>query len=207
MFGYFNNGLAQQTGDTPSYIDVSSCTDPAQYVIRERKLPSHQIHSCKTEQEYLDGEKFYIVQIEYGPAQDCPAGCFYEHFLAAVRADKFSITELPGPNADYIVSLMYSQLPFAQTNDRDCQRPASLESLSEVKVAKESGRIGWQIRLVRPYECSWFKAERTTVTHDNKFVHTGKVIRKTIEGSAFAYLDNNLVRWNFDKLIIKETEI
>lgn len=206
VFGCTKNGLSQ-SGDTPSYIDVSSCTDFAQYVIRERKLPSRLIHLCESKQEDLDGEKFHIVQIEYGTAQDCPAGCFYDHFLGVVKDDQSFIVELPGPHASYIVSLLYSQSPFAQTNDRDYQCPASLESVSEVKLAKESRRIGWQIRLVRPYECSWFKVERTTVTHDNKFVHTGKVIRKTIEGSVFAYLDNNLVRWNFDKLIIKETEI
>ncbi|MEI8011339.1 MAG: hypothetical protein WCI27_02505 [Candidatus Omnitrophota bacterium] len=165
-----------------------------------------QIHSCQSSLERLQGEEFYIVRIEYGSAQDCPAGCFYEHFLAAVKADKSAMIELPGPTAEHIVSLLYAESPFRQTHARDYQCLGSLESLTEVKAAKDDGHIGWQIKLARPYECSWFSGERTTVTQDNKLVHTGRIMKKFVNGSVFVYLDNNAIRWGFDKLVMRQTE-
>ena len=37
-------------------------------------------------------------------------------------------------------------------------------------------------------------------------MHTGRIMKKFVNGSVFVYLDNNAIRWGFDKLVMRQTE-
>jgi len=78
-------------GDSAKYIDFNSCDEYSKAVIEKLNVDKKQIHSCES-QKGNDGD-FYISQIDFGEAQDCPAGCFYETIIYKVSLDKKSIEE------------------------------------------------------------------------------------------------------------------
>jgi len=76
-------------GDNARYVNIKSCDEFSQAVIQKYNIDKEKIHSCIST-EVLD-ENYSIVEIEYGEAQDCPAGCFYETQVYKVSADKKTI--------------------------------------------------------------------------------------------------------------------
>lgn len=109
-----NQQVNQQVGDSPSYTKLSSCSETVQFVIRTKAFSENLIHSCKTSEHTVGDEKFSVVEIGYGPAQDCPAGCFYDFFVGAVPKDQQTFFELPGIHGDsknYILTTVYDSLP------------------------------------------------------------------------------------------------
>jgi hypothetical protein len=56
-------------------IFTGGCDEKAQYVIEKHNL--YSIHSCTTEKINYGTQTASIVEILYGPGQDCISGCFY----------------------------------------------------------------------------------------------------------------------------------
>jgi len=78
-------------GDVARYINSQSCDEYSQAVIEKININRDQIHSCKSTK--VEGEDYYLVEIESGEAQDCPAGCFYESNVYKVSSDRKIIEE------------------------------------------------------------------------------------------------------------------
>lgn len=76
-------------GDVARYINSQSCDEYSQIVIQKYMINKEKIHSC--ESTLVANQNYYLVEIEYGEAQDCPAGCFYETQVYKVSVDKKSI--------------------------------------------------------------------------------------------------------------------
>jgi len=183
----------------PSYTSISSCSKIAQLVIEKKNLPQNQIHSCDSKKKIVDGERIYLVDIAYGPAQDCPSGCFYDHFFGIVVVEKNKIAELLSPAQS--VALLYSEIPFQANQKRDYECNSSLESITTAVLAKQNNKYGWKILFKKPYECSYIKLTQTKVTYENTLIHRGNRIVKSYRGSVFVYFENRLSPyWNFDKL-------
>ena len=167
--GYFmaNQQANQQVNESPSYTELSSCSETAQFVIRTKAFPENLIHSCKTSQYTVDSDKFNVVEIEYGSAQDCPSGCFYDFFISAVSIDQQTFFELPGTPGDsknYILTTVYDSLPQYDFSKIDFNCNKELDSLTTIKLAKHNGQIGWQFTLMKPYICSLGINTRTQST-------------------------------------------
>lgn len=191
--------------DSPSYVELSSCSEIAQFVIETRKFPLNLIHACKTSKHVINNEVFYVVEISYGAAQDCPAGCFYDFFIGAVPENKETIIDLPGSYGDsknYILTTV--SLPYHNFDKIDFKCNADLDSVTEIKLAKYSNQVGWQFSFTKPYSCTWKEVKSTKVTMDNTFIHTADEITRSWEGSMFVYLQNGNYQWNFDDIETKE---
>lgn len=78
-------------GDIASYINFQSCDEYSKAVIEKFVLDKTKIHSCKSTEVLY--QNYHLVEIEYGEAQDCPAGCFYETIVYKVSNDKKMIEE------------------------------------------------------------------------------------------------------------------
>lgn len=78
-----NNSLI---GDIASYVNYLSCDEYSKEVIDKLEIDKNKIHSCESDK--IENEEFYLVEIQYGEAQDCPAGCFYETLVYKVSTDK-----------------------------------------------------------------------------------------------------------------------
>jgi len=138
----------EKTGDSPSYVELSSCSEIAQYVIKTRKFPLDLIHACKTSKHTISNEIFYVVEVSHGAAQDCPAGCFYDFFIGAVPENKEIIIDLPGSFGDsknYILTTV--SLPNYDFGKTDFKCNANLNSVTEMELAKFNNQIGWQFSL------------------------------------------------------------
>jgi len=192
-------------GDSPSYVDLSSCAEIAQFVIKTREFPLNLIHACETSKHVINNEVFYVVEISYGAAQDCPAGCFYDFFMGAVPENKEKIVDLPGSVGDsknYILTTV--SLPYHDFSKIDFKCNADLDSVTEMKLAKYNNQVGWQFSFTKPYSCTWKEVKSTKVTMDNTFVHTADEITRFWEGSMFVFLQNKNYQWNLDNLTTKE---
>lgn len=78
-------------GDIARYINSQTCDEYSQAVIDKLKLDRNKIHSCTSSK--IENEEYYLVEIESGEAQDCPAGCFYESNVYKVTSDKKTVEE------------------------------------------------------------------------------------------------------------------
>jgi len=83
-----NNNIV---GDAARYINSQTCDEYSQVAIEKLKIDRNKIHSCNSSK--IENEDFYLVEIESGEAQDCPAGCFYELSMYKVSANKESVEE------------------------------------------------------------------------------------------------------------------
>ena len=191
-------------GNSPSYKGLSSCPEMAQFVIKERKLLPGLIHSCKSSKTEINKEEFYVVEISYGAAQDCPAGCFYDSFVGAVPKNKSEIIGLPGSGDSKNGMLTTVSLPHYDSGKVDFKCSADLDSITEMKLGKDDNRVGWQLSFSKPYSCSWKEVKSTKVLMDNTFVNTADEITRSWEGSMFVFLQDKNIQWNLDKLTTKE---
>jgi len=78
-------------GDIASYVNYVSCDEYSKAVIDKLEIDKDKIHSCESNK--IENEEFYLVEIQYGEAQDCPAGCFYETSVYKVSTDKKVVEE------------------------------------------------------------------------------------------------------------------
>lgn len=81
VYAYITNTI----GDAPEYVDVRECPADAELVIDKYNINTEQIENCDVETFDLDGKAVSVVHIEYGIANDCPAGCFFSHYCAIVE--------------------------------------------------------------------------------------------------------------------------
>ena len=211
VLGYFyladDKSRNFEVGDSPSYVSFPSCSKVAQFVIKERNFPTNLIHSCKTSEHNAGDEMFHVVEISHGPAQDCPAGCFYDFFVGAVQRNENLIFELPGTAGDsknYILTTVYNTLPSHDFSKIDFECTPDLDAITTMKLTKQNGQIGWEFILTNPYLCSWKEVKSTKVTMDNTFVHTADEIIRSWDGSMFVTFENGNYKWSFDNLITRE---
>ncbi len=194
------------TGDTPSYVGILNCPKPVLFAIHDKGFPENLIHSYNSKKILLDGSTLYIVNIEYGEAQDCPAGCFYEHFVGVISLEKSFMHQLPGPNHNYVLSLLGSQPPFTKQR---YNFEKLLENSAVLKLAKKNNQFGWEIFFTQPYPCSWIKIDKGTVTYTS-VINEGKNIYESFSGSIFVYLKDGNIQWDFTNLqntAVKEEKV
>jgi hypothetical protein len=184
-----------RVGDQESYISFSTCDQWTQYVIDKKNLPRQLIHSCLSNQKTLDSETVYLVDIFYGPPDDCPSGCIYKRFIAVVKLDKSLIEQLPsGPEG--LLLLVWAQPPLdTARNYAGFECPSQLEDYINITLERMESKYGWNLNFQKPLICSWEEFDNVKQTINKKPL--------TMSGSMFVYLDNGEERWNRDKLVVK----
>lgn len=186
-----NRSLVQsfQIGDQPSYVGLQECPKPAQFAIAEKEFPAQLIHSCTSESLDIDGEKGWLVKVEYGQAQDCPAGCFYVAFVGVVQDHPRRVNELPGPRTSDISGLIAQKLwpDSAGKQDLSCD-PPGLEDVLDFTIVRFQGALAWKIYFRRPFRCSWVEVKGG--------------VHRTLEttGAVFAYLKSGQTVLNLEGL-------
>jgi len=206
IFFFINEGNTI-IGDTPSYIPISSCSQEAQFLINEKDFPTNLIAGCNTTKHKVDRDTFYVVTISYGEAQDCPAGCFYDTYIAAVPKNGGTFYDLSANPASesFDVNNIYTEVSFGdESGHTDHVCPTNLESVTKTSLARENGKIGWKFEFIKPFTCTWKELSSTKVTMDNTFIHTGVEITNSWNGSWFAYHEDETYQWDLSKLISKE---
>ncbi len=83
-----NNSIV---GDVARYVEYQSCDEYSKAVVEKFEIEKSKIHSCTSSK--VEGQDYFLVEIEFGEAQDCPAGCFYESNVFKVSEDKKLIEE------------------------------------------------------------------------------------------------------------------
>ena len=184
-----------QIGDDESYVDFSTCDQWAQNVINKKSLPQQLIHSCKSSQKILDSEIVNLVDIFFGPPDDCPSGCIYKRFIGVVKLDKSIIEQLP-PGPEGILNSVWAQPPLdTARNYSGFECPSQLEDYIDVTLGKLETKYGWNLNFQNPLTCSWEEFDNVKQTVNKRSF--------TLNGSMFVYLDNGEERWNRDRLIVK----
>jgi len=188
-----------RVGDDESYVDFSTCDQSTKFVITKKNLSQHLIHSCKSSQKITDSGTVTVVDILYGPPDDCPSGYIYKRFIGVLTLDKSllaSIAELPSDGPDGILHSVWAQPPFDTTrNYPSFECPDQLEDYIDVALEKEGNDYGWKLSYRRPLICGW-----------EEFDNVKQIVNKrslTFTGSMFVYLENDKERWNNEKLIRK----
>lgn len=184
-----------RVGDRERYVSVSTCDQWAQYVIDKKNLPRQLIHSCLSTQKSLNSETVYLVDIFYGPPDDCPSGCIYKRFTAVVKSDKSLVEQLPsGPEG--LALSVWTQPPLDTIrNYPGFSCPSQLENYINITLGRMGSKTGWNLNFKKPLVCSW-----------EEFDNVKQIVNKkslTMSGSMFVYLDNGEERWNRDKLVVK----
>ncbi len=76
-------------GEQEQYVPFESCGENSKLVINDAQIIKSLIHSCTESPVKVEGKDgASLVFIEYGPGQDCPAGCIYNRHEALVDKDK-----------------------------------------------------------------------------------------------------------------------
>jgi len=178
-----------------SYVDFLTCDQWTQYVIETKNLPRKMIHSCRSSQRAIGSEAVYLVDIFFGPPDDCPSGCIYKRFMSVVKPDKSIIEQLPsGPEG--ILNEVWAQPPLntaRQYQGFEC--PSQLDNYIDVTLAKLDTKYGWNLNFKNPLVCSW-----------EEFDNIKQIVNKkslTMDGSMFVYLENGKEHWNRNSLIVK----
>lgn len=203
MVALLITGCETTTGDSPSYINSQKCSTIEQFVIKEKKFPENLIHSCNSSKYNVDNEIFDVVEIEYGAAQDCPAGCFYSGFIGAISENKKYIYDIPPNDKNRLITI--TSLPSYDFNKTyfKCD-PEQPDMITTMKLAKEKNKIGWQVDFQKPYICSW-RETKSTKTNDYKtFINTGDEITRSWEGSMFVFREAGKEKWFYDKIVTEE---
>lgn len=191
------------TGNSPSYKDFSSCSEMSRYVIETKGFPKDLIHSCSSTQYHnIVGGPFQVAKVQYGAAQDCPAGCFYDYFIAAVKDDERTIIEIPSDNKNNLLTT--AKLPNYDFQKRDFSCDSDLDDTTIMKFAKRNNVLGWEIAFTKASTCSWKEVKSTKVTHNNDFIHTGDEVARAWSGNMFVSLKDNEYQWDYDELVTTE---
>jgi hypothetical protein len=154
---YFNlkySSFDYQVGDSVSYVNVSDCPEYSRLVINSKNLKA--IHKCEEETIKIDDQNYYYVNLDLGPADDCPSGCIYERQNFLVDKNKLSI--IPMPNSHNEREIFSKLNVFLRSNNGllsdgiitvlygiDYPDFESDKSLS-AKVGKLRDNFGWVIR-------------------------------------------------------------
>jgi len=110
-------------------------------VIRALSLPQNRIHSCTGEPLPLPGTGL-LVAVEYGEAQDCPSGCFYDAVTAVLTAEG-KIFRVPFRHQSNLVTAAFPGLPGYDEAKLglECQPPL-LEELTNLSLDRINGIWG-----------------------------------------------------------------
>ncbi|MCH7902780.1 hypothetical protein IIC68_03435 [archaeon] len=192
------NGI---TGDSPSYVDFASCSEASKFVINEKSFPKDQIHLCNSEQNLINEKEVHTVEIQWGPAQDCPAGCFYYLHFSAVSLTNNSIQEIP-----FRRTFNNLNLPLRNSSKLKYVCSGNVHDLTEYKLAEKNGNFGLRYDFTEPLTCSWFEDTFTTITMENTIVRDGFEVTRSWEGSMFSYLIDGNVMWDYEDLETRETK-
>lgn len=127
--------LARQSNlETSSISNLVSksdeCSKISNFVIKQKKIDDKP--SCKEEEYNVGGKSVYFVDISYGPAQDCPAGCFRLNFTGIV--DGTQIIEF----RKYYNNISYD---IKKVSGYEC----SVTFSQEYSLIKEGNEYKWQI--------------------------------------------------------------
>lgn len=174
-----------RVGDTPSYIDPSSCSPAAMQVIRSKRLPLQLIHACRDEPVSLD-ETGRLVTIAYGEPQDCPSGCIYEIYIGLVLDRSGKIVDLPRMPQEHAI---WAQRPLNRLRAPGITYKTSLEVQTE--LGRRSGRYGWVMKFV---------SNEITVTEpvarDQTIDPKVRTRAYDVVGELFVYLANKREIWD-----------
>lgn len=185
-----------RVGDNESYIGFSTCDQSTKFVINKKNLPNNLIHSCESSQKNLGTESVNVVDIFFGPPDDCPSGCIYKRFIGVLVLEKSFFQELPSGGPEGILNDIWGQPPLNAVRNYsgfDCS--SELENYIDVTLGKEGNNYGWKLNFKKPLICSW-----------EEFDNVKQVVNKrtlTLNGTMFVYLENGTERWNREELIVK----
>lgn len=189
--------------NSPSYIELSSCPEMSQYVINANGFPKEFIHLCSdTKYGNILGGPYYIVEIKYGQAQDCPAGCFYDSFIGAVKESDQTTIELPPKDKNYLLTTVV--LPNQDFKKRDFKCDADLDDITTMKFAVWNNTIGWELNFTKSLTCSWKEIKTTKVTVNNTLIHTADEVAWRWAGPMFVSLKGKDYQWDYSGLISGE---
>lgn len=136
------------TGE-PSYISIRTCPEKAQLAIDMAGLPKSMIHSCRADGRQIGDNVIQLVQIEYGPADDCPSGCVYPPY-AAVLDERENLVPVPpiGPQGTTaLTAQLLAQPPFAALS-----MDLPPQDLIDVALARRESLYGWLFTLKQPFQ-------------------------------------------------------
>ncbi len=132
-----------QIGDEPRYIPLSSCPPLAQTAVVAKGMPADLIAVCKEQTIPIEsGETVTLVQVFYGPASDCPAGCIYQHYLGLFTDGDQVLRDLPleGVYPRGLESAAWRNPPLNSWRESGCE-DVLVETTT--KVSKRNGHYGW----------------------------------------------------------------
>ena len=69
-------------GNSPNYKNVLFCPIETRTIIDKYNINKSQIENCQSKSFNLNGRDVKLIHLEYGVANDCPAGCFFSHYCA-----------------------------------------------------------------------------------------------------------------------------
>jgi len=188
-----------QIGGKETYINISDCDEWARFVIEEKNIPTEKIHSCSSNQQTLNSNVVYLVDIFYGPADDCPSGCIYKRFLGVLTPDKSLLKELSlGPES--VLDMIWAQPPLdTARNNSGFECPSLLDEYIEVELGTRGENYGWNLNFIQPLVCSWEEFDEVQQVLNRKSL--------TMDGNIFVYFENGREQWNSDGLTVLRDEI
>lgn len=179
-------------GSAGKYISLTECGEVSRYVIDKRRIPKYQINSCTEETNVVDAEPVTIVDIAYGPGQDCESGCIYKYFSGVVSSNKSSIQELPSKAEIY--TSIWGREPLNIWRDKQGFRcPQSLENVTHTELTKQRGTFGWRLVFDQPYECNWPIYNKSNNSLDYH--------QSSLSGSIFVYKQFGIDQWDTKQLV------
>jgi len=188
-------------GESPSYVDFSSCSEASKFVINKQSFPKDQIHSCTSEKNLINGEEIYYVQISGGAPMDCPAGCIYmEGYTGIVSLTNRTSEEFFYPRTQNL------SIPSMDESKFKFKCLSYFSDITEYKLENKNNNFGWEYSFTEPLTCSWFEITFVTITMEKTQIFDGFEVTRSWEGSMFSYMIDGNVMWDYEGLETQETK-
>lgn len=183
--------IIAEASNRPSYVRYSSCSSVAKSVLDSLNVAQDRIHECKSEPRKIDGETWHLVSLQYGLAQDCSAGCFYDRVYVAVLP---SNTKGVAPKIELIPPLKHLSISQGYCEWRLDDQPPPPKGFADIIVERRTS-LGWKITYHKAKVCTRTVLKpgpgvQTWVPKDEYEIH-GEKIQTTTTGSFFYTYEGN----------------